>query len=208
MAEYYKYATDRKALGKLKFIMEVALTKTLAAQHKTTVASIYRRHARTRTVEGVCYKTLEVEVPTKEGTRTIYWGAIPLTVVKLRTAVIDDRVRRHNFPLNPRTDLVRRLQASECEVCGSKEPCDVHHIHKLADLRRRWQGRKAKPKWVEAMIARRRKTLIVCPGCHRDIHTGRLLTHERMMNPGEPDASKGARPVRRGDDGKVPTHPG
>ena len=34
VAEYYKYATDRNALRKLKYVMEVSLTKTLANKHK------------------------------------------------------------------------------------------------------------------------------------------------------------------------------
>ena len=204
VAEYYKYAVDRKRLGKLKFVMEVALTKTLANRHKGTVADVYRKYARTRTVNGVVYKTLEVEVPTKHDTRTIYWGAVPLKVVKPGLETIDDDMRRRNSPLSTRTDLVHRLQASQCEICGSQEPCEVHHIHKLADLRRRWRGRKGKPEWVTRMIALRRKTLIVCPSCHKDIHAGRPLSHKRVRNSREPDDAKVSRPVRGGDDGKVP----
>jgi group II intron reverse transcriptase/maturase len=208
VAEYYKFAADRNALGKLKFVMEVALTKTLANKHKGKVTSIYRMYARKRTVDGSVYTTLEVDVLTKHGTRTVYWGAIPLKVVKPGTEAIDDNTRRRNSPLSARTDLVRRLQAGECEVCGSQEPCDVHHIHKLADLRWRWQGRKEKPEWVKRMIALQRKTLIVCPRCHTDIHAGRPLSRKRMMNSGEPDDAKVSSPVRREDDGKVPSPAG
>lgn len=204
VAEYYKFAADRRLLGKLKFVMEVALTKTLANKHKSTVTRIYRMYARKRTINGSVYKTLEVDVPTKHGTRTVYWGAIPLKVVKPGTEALEDNIRRRNSPLSARTDLVRRLQAGTCEVCGSQEPCDVHHIHKLADLRRRWQGRKEKPEWVKRMIALRRKTLIVCPRCHADIHAGRPLSYKRMTNSGEPDDAKVSSPVRREDDGKVP----
>ncbi len=208
VAEYYKFAADRRVLSKLKYVMEVALTKTLANKHKSTVTSIYRMYARKRAVNDSVYKTLEADVPTKHGARTVYWGAIPLKVVKPGTEAIDDNIRRRNSPLSTRTDLVRRLQAGECEVCGSQEPCDVHHIHKLADLRRRWQGRKEKPEWVKRMIALQRKTLIVCPRCHADIHAGRPLQRKRMMNSGEPDDAKVSSPVRREDDGKVPNTTG
>jgi len=37
VAEYYKFATDRNALGKLKYVVEISLTKTLAHKFKTTV---------------------------------------------------------------------------------------------------------------------------------------------------------------------------
>jgi group II intron reverse transcriptase/maturase len=179
IAEYFKYAVDRHRLSKLKYVMEVALTKTLANKFKTSVARIYRRYSGTRTVDGYTYKTLQVEIPTKKGMRCIYWGAIPLTVVKPGTEPIDDQIRRRNWPLSTRTDLVQRLLASKCEVCGSEENCDVHHIHKLADLKKRWRGRKEKPAWVKRMIALQRKTLVVCPKCHADIHAGRPTPKRR-----------------------------
>jgi hypothetical protein len=47
-----------------------------------------------------------------------------------------------------------------------------HHIKKLADLKRRYQGQTDPPLWVKRMIARQRKTLVVCIKCHRAIHAG------------------------------------
>ncbi len=179
VAEYYKYATDRPMLGQLKYVMEVALTKTLAYKFKTSVARIYQQYRGTHTVNGYTYKTLQVEVPTQKGTRSIRWGAIPLKVVKPGVEPIDDS-RRRDGPLSSRTDLIRRLQAKECELCGSQTNCDVHHIHKLADLKKRWQGRKDKPEWVRRMIALRRKTLVVCPKCHTAIHAGKPSLNERI----------------------------
>lgn len=179
IAEYYKYAVDRYRLGKLKYVMEVALTKTLANKFKSSVSGIYRKYSGTQTVNDYTYKTLQVEIPTKKGTRCIYWGAIPLKVVKPGVEPIDDEVRRRNVPLSTRTDLVQRLLAGKCEICGAEENCDVHHIHKLADLKKRWQGRKEKPAWVVRMIALQRKTLVVCPQCHVDIHSGRPTRKKR-----------------------------
>jgi group II intron reverse transcriptase/maturase len=179
LAEYYKYATDRCHLGKLKYVMEVALTKTLANKFRTSIARIYRKYKGTQTVNDYTYKTLQVEVPTKKGTRCIYWGAIPLRVVKPGTEPIDDDIRRRDWPVSTRTDLVQRLLAGKCEVCGFEGNCDVHHIHKLADLKKRWRGRKEKPAWVVRMIALQRKTLVVCPRCHADIHAGRPTPKKR-----------------------------
>ena len=175
VAEYYKFATDRNALRKLKYIMEVSLTKTLANKFKSTVARMYQKYGGKRTVEGFTYKVLVVEVPTKTGTRYIYWGGIPLKVVKLGTEMLDDNNGRRNVVFSSRTDLVQRLQANECEICGSQENCEVHHIRKLADLKTRWRGRKEKPAWVTTMIAMQRKTLVVCEKCHVAIHTGKPL---------------------------------
>ncbi len=73
--------------------------------------------------------------------------------------------------MGARSDLIERLQANKCELCGSKEDCEVHHVRKLADLKK--PGRKEKPDWMKRMIAMQRKTLIVCRKCHIDIHAGR-----------------------------------
>ena len=180
LAEYYRYAADRYQLGKLQHVMEIALTKTLASKFKTSVSHIYRKYRGTRVVDGHTYRTLQVQVPTKNGTTTIYWGAVPLKVTKPGAEPIDDTNRQRDWAIaNRRTDLIQRLQANECELCGSQENCEVHHIRKLSDLKKRWQGRKEKPGWAKSMIAMRRKTLVVCARCHRDIHAGRPTPKKR-----------------------------
>jgi len=70
-----------------------------------------------------------------------------------------------------RSELVQRLLGKTCELCGSTQSIQVHHIRALNDLRR--PGRPDKPLWVKMMAARRRKTLIVCHACHTAIHAGR-----------------------------------
>ena len=69
------------------------------------------------------------------------------------------------------TELVQRLLADTCELCGSTESVEVHHIRKLANLKQR--GRREQPVWMQTMAARRRKTLVVCRHCHEHIHAGR-----------------------------------
>jgi hypothetical protein len=171
LAEYYKYAVDRCGLGKLKHVMETALTKTLAGKFRMTVGKVYRRYDGKLTVDGFEYKTLQVEVPTEKGKRLVHWGAIPLKVEKHFVEPLRD-ARQHDRKYE-RPDLIQRLQATTCELCGSQEDCEVHHIRKMSDLKKRWAGRKKKPKWVQLMIAIQRKTLVVCHQCHMDIHAGK-----------------------------------
>ena len=181
LAEYYKYAIDRRQLWKLKYVMEVALTKTLANKFRSSVPRVYRRYRGTRTIDDFTYKTLQVEVPTKHGTKTIYWGGIPLRIVKPGTETINDTIPRGSETTAYRkSDLIQRLQASECELCGAEKDCQVHHVRKLSDLKKRWRGRKEKPVWVKTMIAIQRKTLVVCARCHADIHAGRPTPKRRM----------------------------
>jgi hypothetical protein len=60
-----------------------------------------------------------------------------------------------------------------CELCGQEDVALVgHHVRKLKDLKKRWQG-KEKPAWVRKMIAIRRKSLFMCEECHQKIHAGR-----------------------------------
>ena len=90
----------------------------------------------------------------------------PLLITGIR---LDDAPRRVH---NARTELVQRLLADRCELCGSTERVAVHHIRRLKDLER--PGRPNPPAWVQKMAARRRKTLVVCAACHVAIHAGRV----------------------------------
>jgi hypothetical protein len=184
LANYYCYAADRNRLNHLKYVMEVALTKTLAGKFRTRVSQIYRRYRGRKTVDGHTYRTLQVEVPTKNGSTCISWGAVSLKVQSLNwhSPPLEED---HPYPKEyARNDLITRLQAETCELCGATERIEVHHVRKLADLKRRWSGRKEKPQWVTTMIALQRKTLIVCRPCHEAIHGGRPLPNNREAGPG------------------------
>ena len=74
-------------------------------------------------------------------------------------------------------EVVKRLLAGRCELCGVQGTIQVHHIRKLADLHR--PGRREKPAWMKLMAMRRRKTLVVCRPCHEEIHAGRCITSLR-----------------------------
>ncbi|MCL5105136.1 MAG: maturase, partial [Armatimonadetes bacterium] len=73
----------------------------------------------------------------------------------------------------PRCELLTRLLADRCEICGATNKIEVHHVRALKDLK--VKGKKEKPLWMQTMSALRRKTLIVCRPCHIAIHSGRPL---------------------------------
>jgi hypothetical protein len=52
---------------------------------------------------------------------------------------------------NQRTELVTRLLAQACELCGSALDIEVHHVRRLVDLHR--VGRGNRPPWVKRMAA-------------------------------------------------------
>ncbi len=147
----------------------MSLARTLAAKHKTTARKILRRYegvAQTEHGERAC---LKVVVERGEGKRPLVaqFGGIPLK--RQRQAVlVDQQPQRYR---SDRNELIKRLQADECEMCGSTVDVEVHHIRALRDLN--VKGQREKPKWVQLMAARKRITLVVCRTCHMDIHHGR-----------------------------------
>jgi group II intron reverse transcriptase/maturase len=167
-AEYYQLAVNRYQLNRLKWVMERSLVSTLAHKLRITVAKVYDRYETTiQTPEGL-RKVLQVTVERKEGKKPLVarWGGI--TLARKTTAILND----HPAPLwGDRSELEKRLLADTCELCGSREQVEVHHIRALKDLQRK--GQAERPRWVQIMAARRRKTLITCRKCHHDIHAGR-----------------------------------
>ncbi len=168
IVQYYRMAYNLHSLIGLKFIMQQSLVKTLAAKYKTTCARIYKRFgAKIKTADGE-YKVLMVTIESQKRTKPLiaYFGGISLKWNKWNS------IKEANEPIfNNRTELVQRLLAQECELCGSQDQIEVHHIRKLADLRRKDGA--VQSRWKIRMSERRRKTLIVCRQCHTDIHQGR-----------------------------------
>lgn len=165
-AEYYQLANDLHRLNSLKWIMEQSLAKTLATKLKITVKKVHKKYGATWTVEGRTCKGLQATVP-REGKNPLIakWGGIPLK--RRLQAILNDQPPIF-WP--SRSELEKRLLADTCELCGSMDQIEVHHIRALKDLEQK--GRREKPLWVKVMSARRRKTLVVCWLCHRSIHAG------------------------------------
>lgn len=170
IVQYYLLAQNVCWLSKLHWVMQTSLLKTLAHKHKSTVRAMARKYRATRETPTGTLKCLQVTVERGDDKPPLvaYFGGVPLR--RQRTAVLKDQdpltTRR-----GERNELIKRLLADECELCGSCEKVEVHHIRKLADLK--VKGRREKPQWVQVMAARRRKTLVVCKDCHNNIHAGR-----------------------------------
>ena len=169
VVEYYRLALNVSHFGKLQWVMSQSLAKTLAAKHKTTCRNIIRRHRGTVQTEHGERACLQVVVEQGNGKRPLVarFGGIPLK--RNRQAVlVDQQPQRYR---TERNELIKRLLADTCEMCESTVDVQVHHVRALRDLNVKGQGNK--PKWVQLMAARRRKTLVVCHPCHVDSHHGR-----------------------------------
>lgn len=168
VVQYYLLAQNVSWFWKLHWIARRSLLMTLASKHKTAVmVQVQKYTASFQAKSGETYTCLEIQVQ-REGKKPLVtrFGAIPLK--RLKAITIVDRIPLYHR--TERTELVKRLLADICELCGSRDNVEVHHVHKLADLQK---GKKDRPRWVKVMIARRRKTLVVCRYCHQAIHAGR-----------------------------------
>jgi hypothetical protein len=85
-------------------------------------------------------KCIRVEVQRDKGKKPLVaqFGGIPLK--RKHEAVIIDHTPQ--FLMTNRSELLQRVLADTCELCGSNEGVEVHHIRKLADLEK--PGRKEK----------------------------------------------------------------
>lgn len=168
LVQYYALAENIAWFHRLHWVMLTSLLKTLAGKHKTTVTKMWRKYASSVETEHGRLTCLQVTVPRGDKTPLVArFGGIPLR--RELWAILIDRTTPI---LRGRNELVKRLLAQRCELCGNEEDIEVHHLRKLADLKRR--GRADRPAWMIRMSALRRKTLVTCRSCHTAIHHGTL----------------------------------
>ncbi|MEU9851193.1 reverse transcriptase domain-containing protein [Streptomyces sp. NPDC047985] len=176
LVQYYLLAQDVSRLSRLRWVMETSMLKTLASKHRTSATRMARKYKAVVVTPDGPRKCFEVRVSrgTDKKPLVARFGGIPLK--RQRTAEVTDK---EPLPMTyfGRNELVKRLLADTCEMCGAAERVEVHHIRKLADLNK--PGRPARPVWALIMASRRRKTLVVCQACHHGIHAGRASSSTR-----------------------------
>ena len=155
ICNYYGMASNFCKLHYFAYLMEYSCLKTLASKHKTSLS---------RTIDKFNDGTGKWGVPyeTKLGSKRRYFANYADCKGKgSATDYISNAAVVYGYAVNT---LENRLKAKVCELCGTTESdhYEVHHINKLKNL-------KGKERWEIAMIAKHRKTLVVCRDCHRSI---------------------------------------
>ena len=140
------------------------MLKTLAAKHQSTVTAMAARHkAAVTTPDGprTCFEAGKK----REGRPDLVARFGEIQLKRDRRAVIRDPAP---VPAPaPRKELIHRLRARRCELCEHGTTVAVHQVVRLADL---GTPGPSQPAWAALMARMRRKTLIVCTGCHDHIH--------------------------------------
>jgi len=168
---YYCMAVNvSRRMDRIKWILERSLTKTLSNKLKCSVPQVYKTHE--AEVQG--YKVLQAvrKRPDKEPLVATF-GGVPFRRIPEGMGMTDFvfRTAWHSHA-NNRSEVVQRLLAGKCELCGVEDvPLEVHHIRKLADIDS--PGRRPREQWERVMAARKRKTLVACRSCHETITYGR-----------------------------------
>jgi len=163
LINYYLLAHNvAQEMWKLRYYYETSLVKTLASKFKKSVSQIRRKY-RLRTVEGRRVIGTVIEREGKKPLRAVFGLK---HIQRTRNVIIHDSIV--NNYMN-RSELIERLLAGCCELCGKEGDVVGHHIKKLKDLQKKTRKRE---KWEQKMIAMKRKTLMVCVECHQKIHNG------------------------------------
>jgi len=160
---YYSLADNLTTVAaKILWITTTSFLRTLAAKRQSTLMKV----AKSLKKGPAQYASVHRKA---DGT-TRYYYLVASTKQLNREAVTYGQVDRKPdaWRFRVTTELGQRLSAHQCEWCGTQEgPIEVHHIRRLKDL-------KGKEEWKIHMIARRRKTMVLCKQCHVDLHAGRL----------------------------------
>jgi hypothetical protein len=166
IVQYYILARNVAHLSYLRITMQTSLIKTLAAKHKMSAKTVYAQYSATHMTPYGTHGCLKTEVTRKDKPPLVaIFDGIPLRRRKISLLV--DLLPKTFYSWR-QTDAVKRMLADTCELCGVHGDCQVHHIHRMNDLHKK--GQREKPEWMKQMIAKRRKTLVVCRRCHHDIH--------------------------------------
>ncbi len=168
LVNYYGMAQNLAELGYIRWTMETSLLKTLACKNQTSVMKETKRLQSTiETPEGP-RKCLKLVIQREKKTPLVaIFGGLPLK--RRKNPPIEDRVILPYARIT--SEIVERLLNDTCEVCGSKENVEMHHVRHLKDLNKK--GKREMPLWMKIMISRKRKSIPLCRRCHDDIHHNR-----------------------------------
>ena len=156
ICNYYNLASNFCHLNYFSYLMEYSCLKTLANKRKASISKIKNMFKDGKGSWGIPYET-------KKGKKRCYFVKYSDCKKSANVSdVIDNSAILFRHSVNT---FEGRLAAKFCELCGTTESryYEIHHINKVKNL-------KGKEPWERAMIAKRRKTMVLCIDCHHKIH--------------------------------------
>jgi len=156
ICNYYHLASNFNKLSYFAYLMEYSCLKTLAAKYDSSVKKMWTKFKDGNGRWGIPYET-------KTEKKRMYFNNF--MDCKKVYDYTDVKTNAINIFAQSITTFEQRLKAEVCELCGATESerFEIHHVNKVKNL-------EGKQPWERIMIAKRRKTLVVCRKCHLDIH--------------------------------------
>lgn len=158
LCNYYYLASNYRNMNYFSYLMEYSCLKTLAWKHKCKLSKIYDKYRTGAKRWGIPYETKAGKKIRKLTKFNEVDGKKCEDIIPTIVTIIT----------KGRTTIDSRLKAYRCELCGYEgkdRKYEVHHVNKVKNL-------KGKEPWEVVMLAKRRKTLVVCHECHQKIHHG------------------------------------
>lgn len=150
LCNYYNLACDYHTLDYFCYLMEYSCLKTIANKHKSSKSKIKRKY-RNGTTWAVPYKV-------KSGTNYVK----PIKIADCKGGSASE-VMYQKKRFDWKTTIRQRLNAKVCELC-STENADLYEVHVIRNL-----NELGNSYWETVMKKKRRKTLVVCSKCHKEI---------------------------------------
>lgn len=157
---YYCIANNSSIINSFYNIMEYSMYKTYAAKFRCNIGKVIEKYTHN--------KIFSIPYEDKKGKikhRGFYHDGFKRK--KFAKMQFGDELPSTIQITGWKNGLITKMKAQKCEICNSTDKIEVHHVHKLKDL-------KGKKEWEKRMIARNRKMLILCSICHHKLHAGKL----------------------------------
>ena len=154
---YYSIANDSYKIGRFANLMKYSMYKTFACKYRTNVHEIKRRYCRNDLF------TVAYEI--KQGTKitTFYKDGFKRKGFATKFDNVSELPQFSKYVKS--NTLKQRVERHTCELCHKDcRELEIHLVKKLKDL-------KGQTEWERLMKQKRRKTLVVCPECHKLIHS-------------------------------------
>lgn len=175
---YYSYASNVSIeMWRYNWVHIRSMQRTIAKKEKTKVGKLRRKYG--------------IPTPRKDG-HGMKLGFGIERGNKPPLLYYDGGFKHKKFPTDlPKEtssefgkELKYRLLNNTCEVCGSHEDIQVHHVRNLGETIKRYRRKNTVPDWVRLMQNMRRKTLVLCCRCHKALHNGSLKIPEERLGSG------------------------
>ena len=165
LMQYYRFALNGKdIIGRVQWLWQYSLFKTIANKHKCTVAQLFTNNI-IKTENNINGKRMYIIAGGKE------FDIFNIKTIKYERMFNNSNCNDNSIvkTINIRSSALKKLIADSCEVCG-KSSDDVkivlHHWNPIRNIP------ETDTFWNKVKKMRQRKTIAVCHECHMRIHHG------------------------------------